>query len=85
MARDNPELLVNCCFPGQVETETGVKFGSRAIPLKTIEEGARIPVRLAAEDIGGISGKFWKNSSLREKVMNRLLIGVMRIVGRWRT
>lgn len=33
----------------------------------SIEEGARIPVRLAAEDIGGISGKFWKNSSLTEK------------------
>ncbi|KAH0610444.1 uncharacterized protein H6S33_011971 [Morchella sextelata] len=67
MARDNPELLVNCCCPGRVETETGVKFASRAIPLKTIEEGARILVRLAAEDIGGISGKFWKNSSLTEK------------------
>jgi carbonyl reductase 1 len=36
-------------------------------PPKTPEEGARIPVRLAFDDLGGVSGKYWANSSVRGK------------------
>ena len=32
-------------------------------PPKSIEEGARIPVRCAVGDIGGSSGDFWENDS----------------------
>jgi carbonyl reductase 1 len=33
---------------------------------QSLEEGARIPVRLAVGDIGEISGKFWENQSLAD-------------------
>ena len=30
-------------------------------------EGARIPIRLAFEDLGGVSGKYWANPSVSNR------------------
>jgi carbonyl reductase 1 len=49
LARENEGVIVNCCYPGWVDTDMGVRFGK---PPKTLEEGARIPVRLAIGDLG---------------------------------
>ncbi|OSS54344.1 hypothetical protein B5807_00562 [Epicoccum nigrum] len=49
LARDNPDVLVNCCCPGWVDTDMGHQVGR---PPKTLEEGARIPVRLAIGEVG---------------------------------
>lgn len=61
LARDNPELLINCCCPGWVGTPLGTQAGR---PPKTVEEGARIPLRLAVGDIGQVSGRYWANNSV---------------------
>ncbi|KAJ5478343.1 hypothetical protein N7530_003852 [Penicillium desertorum] len=61
LARENPHLLINCCCPGWVGTSLGAQAGQ---PPKSIEEGARIPVRLATGDIGKISGRYWANDSV---------------------
>lgn len=46
----------------------GRLVGSRSVqPPKTPEEGARIPVRLALDDLGGVSGKYWANGSIRSR------------------
>ena len=34
---------------------------------KTVEDGARIPVRLAFGDLKGVSGRYWANDSVRGK------------------
>jgi NAD(P)-dependent dehydrogenase (short-subunit alcohol dehydrogenase family) len=49
LARENPDVLVNCCCPGWVDTDMGHQVGR---PPKTLEEGARIPVRLAIGELG---------------------------------
>ena len=36
-------------------------------PPKSPEEGARIPVRLALDDIGGVTGEHWANDSVRSR------------------
>ena len=36
-------------------------------PPKTPAEGAKIPVRLAFDDIQGVSGKYWANASVRSR------------------
>lgn len=51
-------VLVNCCCPGWVDSGMGRIMGR---PPKSLEEGARIPVRLAVGDVAGVSGKFWEN------------------------
>ncbi|KAA8647052.1 hypothetical protein EYZ11_006986 [Aspergillus tanneri] len=61
LARDNPHLLINSCCPGWVDTPLGAQAGR---PPKTVEEGARIPLRLAIGDIGGVSGRYWANDSV---------------------
>ncbi|KAJ6189137.1 hypothetical protein N7519_004045 [Penicillium mononematosum] len=61
LARKNPHLLINCCCPGWVGTSLGAQAGQ---PPKSIDEGARIPVRLAIGDIGNISGRYWANDSV---------------------
>lgn len=58
-------VVVNCCCPGWVNTEMGKQVGSR--PSKTPEEGAKIPVKLALGDIGGVSGRYWGNDSISDK------------------
>ena len=45
-----------------VASDMGSLIGS---PPKSLEEGARIPARLALDhDIGNVSGKYWSNDSL---------------------
>lgn len=79
LARNNPDILVNCCCPGWVETEMGNQANGK--PPKTLEEGARIAVRLAIGDLGPngdddgglgtkserVSGKFFENDSILDK------------------
>lgn len=60
LARENPELLINCCCPGWVDSDMGNQVGS---PPKSLEDGAKIPVRLAVGDVKD-SGKYWSNPSI---------------------
>jgi carbonyl reductase 1 len=65
LADDNKGLTINCCCPGWIDTEMGDLVSTRKVkPLKTIEEGARIPMRLAFGDVQGISGRYWANGSV---------------------
>ncbi|KAK5174764.1 uncharacterized protein LTR77_001847 [Saxophila tyrrhenica] len=64
LARENPDVLINCCCPGWVATEMGKLIGK---PPKREEDGAKIPVRLAVGDIWGVTGGYWANGSVRSK------------------
>lgn len=64
LARENPEVLINSCCPGWVRTDMGRLIGR---PPKTVEEGARIPVRLAVGDIEGVTGRYWANDTPRSR------------------
>src|ERR1700761_223743 len=64
LARENPGLLINACCPGWVKTDMGLSIGRAP---KTAEDGAKIPVRLALDDIGSVSGAYWANASVRSK------------------
>lgn len=68
--KEDKGVLVNCCCPGWVNTEMGKQVGSS--PSKTPEEGARIPVRLALGDLGGVSGRYWGNDSISGKGEGKL-------------
>ncbi|KAJ6120329.1 hypothetical protein N7523_004609 [Penicillium sp. IBT 18751x] len=61
LARENPHLLINCCCPGWVGTPLGAQAGQ---PPKSVEDGAKIPLRLAIGDIGHVSGRYWANDSV---------------------
>ncbi|KAJ5118263.1 hypothetical protein N7448_009978 [Penicillium atrosanguineum] len=61
LARENPHLLINCCCPGWVGTTLGAQAGP---PPKSVEAGAKIPVRLAIGNIGRVSGRYWANDSV---------------------
>jgi len=50
------KVLINSCCPGWVQTDMTKGKGS-----KTPDEGAKTPVMLALEDIGGRSGLFWQH------------------------
>ncbi|KAJ8122258.1 hypothetical protein ONZ43_g1507 [Nemania bipapillata] len=63
LARDNPDLLINCCCPGWVDTELGGQAGR---PPKTPEQGAAIPLRLAFGNIKNINGRYWANDSVSD-------------------
>jgi len=63
LAREHPEVLINCLCPGWVKTDMGNLVGPAA---KTPEEGARLPVRLALEDIGNVSGRYWEGKSVQD-------------------
>ena len=54
LAGQNTGVLVNCCCPGWVDTDMGHQVGR---PPKTLEEGARIPVRLAVGELGSKGSK----------------------------
>lgn len=61
-------LTINACCPGWINTDMGLLVASRKTqPPKTPQEGASIPVRLALDDIGGVTGKYWANSSVRSR------------------
>jgi carbonyl reductase 1 len=49
LAQQNSDVAINCCCPGWVDSDMGNQIGR---PPKTLEEGARIPVRLAIGDLG---------------------------------
>jgi len=63
LARQNPDYLINCCCPGWVNTDMGSLIGK---PQKTPEQGAKIPVKLALDDIGSTSGQYWENKSVSD-------------------
>lgn len=69
LAKQNPELTINCCCPGWVDTGMGNMVGR---PPKKPEEGARIPVRLAMGDVKGVSGRYWANDSIGEKAEGKV-------------
>lgn len=60
LAKEHPDLLINCCCPGWVDTDMGQLLGQ---PPKSLEDGAKIPVRLAVGDIKE-SGKYWGNDDV---------------------
>ena len=64
LARENPDLMINCCCPGWVDTDMGSIGGTR--PPKAPEDGARIPIRLGFEDIHGVTGRYWGNPSVTD-------------------
>lgn len=78
LARENQKVLINCCCPGWIDTDMGNQIGR---PLKTLEEGARIPVRLAIGQLGNsgdrdgglgqdsekISGKYFGNDGVNDR------------------
>ncbi|EAT89537.1 hypothetical protein HBI56_028520 [Parastagonospora nodorum] len=82
LAAQNPGVLVNCCCPGWVDTDMGHQVGT---PPKTLEEGARIPVRLAIGELGSggdrdgglskgtedVSGKYFGNDGVTDRGWGR--------------
>lgn len=50
------KVLINACCPGYVKTDM-----TRGGGAKTPDEGAKTPVMLALQDIGGKTGGFWQN------------------------
>lgn len=50
------DVLVNSCCPGFVQTDMTKHRGG-----KTADEGAKTPVMLALQDLGGKTGEFWQN------------------------
>jgi carbonyl reductase 1 len=68
LAKENPDVLINCCCPGWIDTGMGDLVSTRKVrPPKTPEQGAVIPVKLAVGEIGGVSGAYWANESVRSK------------------
>lgn len=64
LARDNPGLIINAVCPGWVATDMGAQIGR---PPKKPEEGARVPFRVGFGDIGGVTGRYWANDSVRSR------------------
>lgn len=52
-------ILVNACCPGWVDTDMTKGKGT-----KTPDEGAKTPVMLALDDVGGVTGQFWQNENV---------------------
>ncbi|KAK6433109.1 hypothetical protein LTR95_010716 [Oleoguttula sp. CCFEE 5521] len=65
LARQTPGLVINACCPGWVATDMGVLVGAK--PPKTPEQGASVPLNLAFGELGGVTGRYWANSSIRGK------------------
>lgn len=64
LARDNEGLSINAGCPGWVNTRMGnLGFGT---PPKTVQEGARVPIKLAFGDVKGVTGKFWANEIITD-------------------
>ena len=83
LAAQNPDVAINCCCPGWVDTDMGHQVGK---PPKTLEEGARIPVRLAIGDLGAkgdtdgglgkeseemVSGRYFGNDGVTDRGWGR--------------
>jgi len=69
LAKDNAGLTINCCCPGWVNTDMGSMMG---LPPKKPEDGARIPIKLAFDNLGGTTGRYWANDSIRSKETGRV-------------
>ncbi|EUC42239.1 hypothetical protein COCMIDRAFT_39676 [Bipolaris oryzae ATCC 44560] len=84
LARENEGVAINCCCPGWVDSDMGNHIGK---PPKTLEEGARIPVRLAIGDLGEggnedgglnsdsktrVSGRFFENDGITDRGWGRV-------------
>ncbi|KAI5362480.1 putative short-chain dehydrogenase/reductase SDR, NAD(P)-binding domain superfamily [Septoria linicola] len=68
------DILINCCCPGWIDTDMGGLISSRGTrPPKTPEEGARIPVRLALDDLQGVTGEHWANDSVRSREEGKVM------------
>lgn len=48
------------------------KLVGRGNAPKTPEEGAQIPVRLAFEDLGGTTGAYFANDSVRSRELGKV-------------
>lgn len=60
-------VLVNACCPGYIKTDmTQHHAPGRLLGSYTPDSGARTPVMLALEDIGGRTGEFWKSETVME-------------------
>ncbi|EME84729.1 uncharacterized protein MYCFIDRAFT_41956, partial [Pseudocercospora fijiensis CIRAD86] len=70
LSRHHQQGLINCCCPGWVSTDMGVIVGKR--PPKTPEQGAMIPVHLAFDDIGDVTGEYFANDSVRSKGLGKV-------------
>lgn len=68
LAEQNPDVLINCCCPGWVDTDMGHQIGR---PPKKLEEGARIPVRLAIGELGSSGDDGGKLGKGTERVSGR--------------
>lgn len=68
LAEQNPDVLINCCCPGWVDTDMGHQIGR---PPKTLEEGARVPVRLAIGELGSAGDQDGKLGIGTERVSGR--------------
>ncbi|CAD6576397.1 MAG: hypothetical protein TREMPRED_001674 [Tremellales sp. Tagirdzhanova-0007] len=69
MARENPNVLINCCCPGWCNSDMGDFLGKAP---KTAAEGAKIPLHLAFADIGTMSGEFWEEPSVYSRGEGRV-------------
>ena len=58
---DGRGILINSCCPGYVNTDMSKGRGPRSV-----DEGARTPVLLAVGEIGGVTGKFWRDGRVVE-------------------
>ena len=72
LAKEHPDVYINACCPGWIDTEMRLKVGKSgklgsSIPTKTEQDGAIIPLRLAVVDIGGLTGKYWANETVFAK------------------
>ena len=82
LAQQNSDVVINCCCPGWVDSDMGNQIGR---PPKTLEEGARIPVRLAIGDLGvggdedggmgkgeeWVSGRYFGNDGVSDRGWGR--------------
>lgn len=64
LSRDYQGYYINACCPGWVSTDLGNQAGK---PPKTVEDGAKIPIRVGFGDIGGVTGKYWANDDIGGK------------------
>ncbi|KAK4689270.1 hypothetical protein P7C73_g846, partial [Tremellales sp. Uapishka_1] len=53
-----PGIAINAACPGVLDTPMAAD-APPGVVKKALAQGTRLPLRLAFEDIGGVSGKFW--------------------------
>ncbi|KAL7415320.1 hypothetical protein BDY24DRAFT_382547 [Mrakia frigida] len=59
LARKYPKISINTCCPGWVKTDMAPKG------TKTPDQGAQTPVKLALDDLGGVTGKWWQDERVK--------------------